>query len=203
MLALYDRAGNIVAANDNWKDSQQSEIVATTIFPADDLESAIVTALTEGAYTARLYGANGAKGVALIELYDLNPVGPARLANISTRGRVETSDDVMIGGFIVAGTNPARILLRAVGPSLAAAGVADTLQDPMLELRDGNGDLVAENDNWKDTQQPQIKATTIPPGDDRESAIVATLSAGAYTAIVAGKNGGTGVGLVEIYNLSN
>jgi hypothetical protein len=113
---------------------------------------------------------------------------------------VETGDNVMIGGFIVLNTGvPTEVIVRAIGPSLA--GVANALADPTLELHDSNGATVASNDNWKDTQQSEIEATTIPPTADRESAIVQTLNTGAYTAVVRGKNNTTGVALVEAYNL--
>ena len=133
----------------------------------------------------------------------------ARLANISTRGHVLTVDDVMIGGFIIRGDVPKRVILRARGPSLNLSGVplSGRLMDPMLELHNGNGTAIATNDNWKVndqtqlSQESQIKATTIPPSNDAESALVATLSPGNYTAVVQGKNGGTGVALVEVYNL--
>jgi hypothetical protein len=125
----------------------------------------------------------------------------AQALNISTRSFVQTGDDVLIGGFILSGPAPTKVIVRAIGPSLAAAGVSDALQDPILELHDGTGATVATNDNWKDTQQTEIEMTGIPPSDDRESAIVATLVPGNYTAIVRGVNDTTGVALVEVYNL--
>jgi hypothetical protein len=132
----------------------------------------------------------------------LDPTADARLANISTRGVVLSGSNVMIGGFILGNNNSiARVIVRGIGPSLAKAGVQGTLADPLLELHDGNGNLVRSNDNWKDNQQAEIEATGIPPGSDSESAIVATLNPGAYTAVVSGKNSGTGVALVEVYNL--
>jgi hypothetical protein len=138
--------------------------------------------------------------VALVETYDLDRAA-GRLANISTRGFVDTADNVMIGGFIVGGDTASDILLRAIGPSLTNQGVPGALQDPTLELRDVNGMLVTSNDDWKDSQQAEIEATGIPPTDDRESALVQTVAPGNYTAIMRGKNDTTGVGLVEAYNL--
>jgi hypothetical protein len=208
--------GNVtLVTNDNWKTrsdgtSQQAEVEATTIPPANDLESAIVTTLNPGSYTAVLSGKNGGTGVGVVEVYDLNQPANSELANISSRGFVEANDGVMIGGLIVGGSNAdgkATVLIRAVGPSLAGSGVQDVLPDPTLELHDSNGGTVATNDNWKvndQTQQSQesaVRATTIPPTHDLESAIVATLAPGPYTAVVQGKNAGSGVALVEVYNL--
>jgi hypothetical protein len=200
-----------VATNDNWKTrpdgtSQQAEIEATTIPPKNDLESAIVATLNPGAYTAILAGRNGGTGVGLVEVYDLAQGANSKLANISTRGFVDTGNNVMIGGLIVGGGTgggTAKVIARALGPSVPVAGA---LADPILELHNGSGTTIASNDNWKtrpdgSSQQAEIEATTIPPTKDLESALVATLAPGSYTAIVRGKNNTTGVGLVEVYNL--
>jgi hypothetical protein len=189
--------------NDDWKETQQAEIEATTIPPSDDRESAMVQSLVPGAYTAIVRGKNGTTGVGLVEAYDLDQPADSRLANISTRGFIDIGDNVMIGGFIIGPPNlgDATVLVRAIGPSLANAGVADPLQDPTLELHDGNGALLTSNDDWKESQQSEIEATTIPPTDDRESAILQTLAPGNYTAILRGKADTTGVGLVEVYHL--
>lgn len=204
-LELHDATGAVVATNDNWKDTQQSDVQATTIPPSNDLESAIVASLAanNAAYTAILAGKAGGTGIGLVEVYDLGSAANSKLANISTRGFIDTGDNVMIGGLILGpnGTGSAKVLVRGLGPSLTSAGVANALADPNLELRDASGNLIATNDNWKDTQQSDIQATTIPPSNDLESAIVQTLAPGNYTAIVRGKNSGTGVGLVELYNL--
>ena len=203
VLELLDSSGAILAANDNWRDSQEAEISATGIPPTHSLESAIVTTLAPGAYTARVSGRNGSAGVGLVEVYDLQQNSTAKLANISTRGAVQTGDNVMIGGFIIgsAGPGQTKVVVRAIGPSLAKSGVAAPLTDPTVELRDGNGELLAGTDNWKDSQQSDIAASGLAPTDDRESAVMATLPSGAYTAIIAGKNGATGVGLFELYDL--
>ena len=195
-----------IATNDNWKE-HQAEVEATTIPPGNDLESAIVATLNPGNYTAILADKNGANGVGVVEVYDLAAGANSKLANISTRGFVDTADNVMIGGLIVQvgkDSGVAKVIVRAIGPSLQ--GVPGTLQDPTLELHNGNGATTASNDNWKtradgSSQQAEIEATTIPPTDDRESALVAALTPGNYTAIVRGKGGATGVGLVEVYNL--
>ena len=203
-----------LATNDNWKTkpdgtSQQAEIEATTIPPKNDLESAILMTLSPGAYTAILAGKNGGTGVGLVEVYDLASGANSELANISTRGFVDTGDNVMIGGFIIGGGEGggARVVVRAIGPSLGSEGVQGTLQDPTLELHDVNGTTIATNDNWKindqtqQSQEAEVRATALPPANDLESAIVTTFAPGAYTAIVRGKNNTTGVALVEAYNL--
>ena len=204
VLELHKADGTVVM-NDNWKDTQKAEIEATGIPPGNDLESAIVATLEPGNYTAIVSGKNNGTGVALVEIYDLDQsLGPI-LANISTRGFVDTGDNVMIGGFIVGPTDAGLtdVLIRAIGPSLSGFGIANPLPDPILELHDGNGALLTTNDNWKDTQQTEIEATGIPPTDDHESAMVQSLAPGNYTAIVRGVNDATGVSLVEVYNLPN
>lgn len=201
-LELHDSSAGVIAANDNWKDSADAQAIAdTTIPPPNDLESAIIASLNPGSYTAVMRGAGDGTGVGLVEIYDLEAGSDSKLANISTRGFVETGDNVMIGGFITSGDLPAKVLVRAIGPSLANAGVSNALTDTTLELHDGQGGILANNDDWKDSQQADIEATTIPPSDDKESAIVATLSPGNYTAVVRGKAGTSGVGLVEVYSL--
>ena len=126
----------------------------------------------------------------------------ARPVNISTRARVETGDGVLIAGTIITGNEPKRVMIRAIGPSLTDEGIADALQDPVLQLYGANGALITENDNWKDSQQAEIEATPLEPTDDRESAIIATLDPNAYTAVVTGRNGTSGVALAEIYDLN-
>ncbi len=195
-LELFKPDGSRVF-NDNWRSTQEAEIIASTVPPSNDLESAIVATLSPGAHTAIVRGQGSATGVAVIEIYDLEPANPELLANISTRGRVLTGDNVMIGGFIIGGPQPASVLVRAVGPSLPVAG---RLEDPELSLFNSNGSAIT-NDDWRATQESEIIATTVPPSDAREAAIVATLVPGAYTAIVRGKNGSTGVALVEVYDL--
>jgi large repetitive protein len=204
-----------LATNDNWKindqtgQSQEADIQATTIPPANDLESAIVATLNPGAYTAILAGKNGGTGVGLVELYDLAQGANSKLVNISTRGFVDSGDNVMIGGLIVGGGESggvAKVIVRALGPSLGAAGVQGTLSDPTLELHNGDGTAIEDSDNWKmrldgSSDQAEITATTIPPNNDLEAALVATLAPGNYTAVVRGKNNTTGIGLVEVYSL--
>jgi hypothetical protein len=204
ILELHEADGTVVT-NDNWKDTQQAEIEATGLQPSDDLESAIVGTLTPGLYTAIVSGKDGGTGVGLVEVYDLDQMLGPILANISTRGFVDSGDNVMIGGFIVGPTDTGLgdVLVRAIGPSLGDFGIANPLLDPVLELHDSNGAVLTTNDNWKDTQETEIEATGLAPGNDSESAILQTLAPGAYTAIVRGVDDTTGVGLVEVYNLPN
>ena len=198
-LTLYNSAGNIVASNDNWNATRQA-VLDTQLAPVDEHEPVIVASLPAGAYTMVVRGANDTTGIGLVELYDIDSTH-SRVANISTRGKVESGDNVMIGGFIIGSDQPTKVIVRAIGPSLGAHGVAHALQDPILRLHDGNGSLITQNDDWRSLQEEAIENSGVPPADNRESAIVATLQPGNYTAVVSGKDGGSGVGLVEIYNL--
>ena len=188
---------NGAVVNDDWKSTQEQEIRSTSIPPTSDLESAIVATLQPGPHTAILRGKNNRTGVGLVEVYDLESATPVQLANISTRGLVQAGDNVMIGGFIVGGDYPAKVLLRAIGPSLSVTG---KLADPTLELVDANGGRIT-NDDWRATQEAEIIATTVPPTNEKEAAIVATLAPGFYTAVVRGKDDSVGVALVEGYTL--
>ena len=206
-LEVHPGTGN-VTTNDNWKIndatglSQQAEIEATGLPPGHDLESALVMTLPAGqSATAIVRGRDGASGVGLVEVYDLDHGSPAKLLNISTRGHVGTGDNVMIAGAIILGSKSAQVVVRAIGPSLAASGLPNPLEDPVLELRDLNGALIATNDDWQE-HEAEVNATMLPPTDPRESVIVATLYPANYTAIARGKNGSTGVALVEAYYLS-
>ena len=199
-LELHDSTGALITSNDNWMDApNRQEIIDSTIPPGNDLESAILMSLSPGAYTAIVRGVNNTTGIALVEAYDLDLTVDSKLANISTRGLVQTGNDVMIGGFIVVGPDSQRVIVRAIGPSLPVPGA---LADPALELHDGNGALLQSNDNWRSDQEAEIIATTIPPSNDFESAIVRTLVPGNYTAIVRGVNSTTGIALVEAYGLN-
>ncbi len=199
-LELFGPSG-LITANDNWMDApNKQEIIASTVPPPNNLESAILMPLAPNAYTTIVRGVNNTTGVGLVEIYDLDSTADSTLANISTRGLVQTGDDVLIGGFIVLGTEPQRVIVRAIGPSLPVAG---KLADPTLELHNPDGSILASNDNWRTTQESEIMETGLAPSDDLESAIVATLSPEAYTAIVRGKNSTTGVTLVEVYRLEN
>lgn len=199
-LELF-RNGALIKANNNWRDSQQAEIQATGLAPSNDLESAIVVTLAPGTYTVVLKGINSGTGNGLVEAYDLDTTVPSTLANTSTRGLVQTGDDVLIGGFIVGNGGSDTVVVRAIGPSLAGSGIGSPLADPTLELFDANGVSIRSDDNWRDAQESLIQSTGLAPTDDAESVIVRSLEPGNYTAVVRGKEGGTGVALVEVYNL--
>ncbi len=199
VLDLYDASGKLLASNDNWI-SNRLKILGTQLAPASEREPAILMTLAPGSYTAVVRDHEKHPGLALMEVYDL-AAADSLLANISTRGKVGIGDNALIGGFIVGGKDATKVLVRAVGPSLAGRGLHDALADPVLELYDGKGHLISTNDNWRSTQQAQIARTGIPPSDNRESAIVATLDPGKYTAIVRGRNNTSGVAVVEVYNL--
>lgn len=198
-LELYDSSGVLVGQNDN-ATSIPEEVVAAGLAPQNPAESLIATRLLPGAYTAVIRGVNGGTGIALCEVFDMAP-SSSRVSNISTRGEVGDGQAVLIGGFILGGRAPTQILVRGIGPSLTAFGVSGALQDPVVELYDSQGSLIFSNDNWRSDQEEQITATKIAPSDDRESAIVATLVPGAYTAVVRSSDDARGVALVEIYNL--
>ena len=192
---------SLLMTNDNWKDSQEAEIEATGIAPTNDLESAIVTALAPGRYTAILSGNNGGTGTGLVEVYDHDTTVNSTLGNASTRGLVQTDDDVLIAGFIVGSGESDTIVVRAIGPSLADMEIADPLQDPTLDLYDANGLVIMSDDNWRDSQETLIQSSGLTPTNDAESAIITSLAPGLYTAVVRGKDNTTGVALVEVYNL--
>ena len=207
ILELRDSHGSLLLANDDWGSScQDTEIVATGLAPTDDRESAILTTQAPGSYTAILRGRNSSAGIGLVEVYDLGTASldvsnQAQLANISTRGKVQTGDGIMIGGFIIGGNTSSNVLVRALGPELTGQGVAGALPDPVLELLDSNGVLVASNDDWESDQEAEIFFTNLAPTNLRESAILRNLSPGSYSAKVSDKNGASGVALVEVYVL--
>lgn len=204
VIELHGSSGNIIFQNDNWKDSQRTQIEATGLQPSDDRESAMVTTLAPAAYTVVLRGKNQTTGIGTIEIYDNDPAGDSELGNISTRGFVQTQDKVMIGGFTLGvNDNPTRIAVRGLGPSLSQSGLANVLADPALELRDTNGTLLIANDDWQSDSNSaaQLSANGLALSDPKEAGIFALLPSGQFTAILAGKNGGIGIGLVEIYDL--
>jgi hypothetical protein len=202
VLELHGASGSLIMSNDNWKETQQIDIQNSTLAPTNDLESAIIAILPPAAYTVILRGKNGTMGVGLVEMYDLDAGSDSKLANISTRGFVQTGNDVMIAGFIFGNGNASEtVVIRAIGPSLT--GIPNVLADPTLDLYDGNGTLLLSNDNWKDdaNQAAEILASGVAPQNDLEAAIITSLPPGQYTAVVAGHNGGIGVAVAEVYHL--
>jgi hypothetical protein len=202
-LDLHDSTGNTIATNDDWQTAINANQIPVAFQPADSHEPAILATLHPGTFTAILRGKNGGSGVGLIEMNDLSTAAASKLTNVSTRGFVGTGENVMIGGLILSGGSGKRqILIRALGPTLAQAPfhISGTLTDPTLMLVDGNGTVVASNDDWKSSQQNEIQATGLAPPNDREAAILTTLPTGNFTAIVSGKNGETGVALVDVFH---
>ncbi len=202
-LEVHDASGALLFSNDNWRETQEQQIIDTTIPPANNLESAIVATLEPGAYTAVLQGKNGGTGTGLVEAYDLQSGLATQLANISTRGQVGAGNNVLIAGLIVSdeADGQANVVARALGPSLAGNGLGAVLQDPTLDLVDSNGNLVASDNDWRDSQAGIIASVGLAPDDDREAALFAHLAAGAYTVVVRGNGGTTGIGLVEVYSI--
>jgi len=218
-LQLHDQTGALIASNDNWQttiigglitSNQVNDIQNSGHAPTAASESAIIASLQPGNYTAIVRGVSNTTGVALVEVYDLGSGITSILGNISTRSFVQTGDKVMIGGFTIQGTQPKRVIVRAIGPELTQYGITDVLADPTLELHNGNGALIGSNDNWQTTiiggiitsnQVSDIQNSGYAPTVASESAIVANLQPGNYTAIVKGTNNTTGVALVEVYDL--
>jgi len=204
VLELRGSNGALILQNNDWQDTQRALIEGTIYEPADDRESVIVATLQPAAYTAVLTGNGQTTGIGLVEVYDNDQGSDTQLANISTRGFVQTGDNVMIGGFILGGnTLNTRVAIRGIGPSLAQSGISNVLADPTLELHDSNGATVFANNDWQDDPMSASQLTfhSLALQDSRESGIFTSLSPGAYTAILAGSGGGTGIGLIEIYNI--
>jgi hypothetical protein len=216
-IELHD-SSKTIGRNDSWQNTQIGGVITSNqaaaiqssgFAPSNSAESALIATLAPGNYSAIVKGVNNTTGVGILEVYDLSAGNGSYLANISTRGFVQTADDVMIGGFVVV-TEVVTVLIRATGPSLAPFGVANALANPRLELHDANGTL-ARNDDWQTTQRggiitrdqvAAIENSTLAPANSAESTIIATLAPGNYTAIVQGVNATTGIGLVEIFKLS-
>jgi hypothetical protein len=219
-LELHNGTGALIGSNDNWQTTilggiitsdQVSAIQNSGHAPTAASESAIIANLQPGNYTAIVRGVNNTRGVALVEVYDLNPAASSSLGNISTRAFVQTGQNVMIGGFIVQGTGPKRVIIRAIGPELTQYGITNALANPRLELHNGTGALIGSNDNWQTTilggiitsdQVSAIQNSGHAPTAASESAIIANLQPGNYTAIVRGVNNTRGVALVEVYDLN-
>jgi hypothetical protein len=204
MLELHDSSGATIATNDDWQTgSQVSQISSSGYAPNNSNEPALIATLAAGAYTAIVRGYNNSAGIALVEVYELDTLS-TRLSNISTRGQVGTNQNVLIGGLIINGSTSKKLIVRAIGPSLASPpfSLSGTLSNPTLELHDSSGNLLASNDDWgSGTQAVAISASGYQPSNAKESAIIATLASGSYTAIVRGVNDGTGIALVDAYDL--
>ena len=200
-LELRNSSGTLLAYNDDWQQASNAQSIPANLRPPNSLESAILTTLNPGAYTAILRGFNNGTGNALVEVYDIATGTSAHLSSISTRGFVQADPDVMIAGLVVQSNNK-KVIVRVLGPTLANFGIADPLADPTLEVRNGNGTLIGFNDNWRSTQEAEIAASGYAPPNDTEPAILRTVAPGNYTAIVRGIHSTIGVALVEIYTLN-
>jgi hypothetical protein len=201
-LELHDSTGATIATNDNWTASTQAnEITASGLAPSDPHESAIIATVLPGICTAIIRGVNNTTGIASVEVYEMDSTA-TRLVNISTRGRVGINDQVLIGGLIVTGSQSKNVIMRALGPSLTNAGISGALADPTLELHDSSGNTLSTNNDWQSSSQAsQISASGLAPSNPKESAIIATLAPGNYTAIIRGVNSSTGIGMIEVYDL--
>ena len=201
ILELH-QGNNTLATTDNWRDTQQDEVRATIFSPRNDYESVIIRTLSPGAYTVILSGRGETTGVGLVEVYDLDGTVDSKLANIATRGFVDTGDNVLIGGTIIQGNGTTDVLFRAIGPSLIPFDLPNALPDPTLEIHNGQGAIIATNDDWQtDSRADEVPDLKLAPTNSKESAILRTLTPGAYTAIVRGKNETKGVGLIEAYQV--
>jgi Domain of unknown function (DUF4394)/Calx-beta domain len=202
-ITLYEANGATIEVNDDWQQSPNAAAIQSAgLAPSNPKESAIKATLDPGSYTVILRGVNMTTGVGLVEIYDIDGMSDSQFANISSRAFVSTGDSVLINGLILRGTAPQQILFRAIGPDLGTErGIADSLQNPTMELFNSNGTSLGSNDDWRSTQETQITATGIPPHDDRDSAILIMLGAGNYTTVIRGQGNSTGVALGEVYNL--
>ena len=202
-LELYNSNGERIRTNDNYNDSPGLPIIQReNLEPSDDREAAMAPVLLPGVYTAVMRGANNTTGIGLIEVYDVDMRNGAKLANLSTRAFVGTNDNVLIGGMLLRGNRPHQVVFRAIGPSLQERGVENALQDTTLEVVDANGVTVSLNDDWRNGPNVlDLEQSGLQPSDDREAAVLLGLVTGDYTVIVRGKEGTTGIGLVEAYQL--
>jgi hypothetical protein len=202
VLELYDARSVLITSNDNWGSAPNAAAISASGFaPPNSLESAILTTLSPGNYTAIVRGGNNGSGVALVEGYDLDNTALSKFGNVSTRGFVQTGANVMIAGVIVQGPDSENVMIRGLGPTLGQPpfNVPNALPDPFLDLRDANGNMMMTNNNWGSASNAAaISSSGYAPPNSLEAAILITLAPGNYTAILSGVNGTSGVGLVEI-----
>ncbi len=203
-IALFDGDGQMVATNDDWAaGSDAGQIAADGLAPGDSAEAALRATLAPGIYSAVVSGKDTTPGIGLVEVYDVSAASDSRLANMSTRGVVGAGpDDLLISGFILGAMDNSTIVLRSLGPSLAASGISNPLSDPSFTVYDQNGSLLAANNNWQDDPgAPDLTLNHLAPSNPAEAATILYLPVGAYTAVTVGADGGSGVGLIEVYNL--
>ncbi|HEY1582154.1 MAG TPA: hypothetical protein VGF73_03530, partial [Chthoniobacterales bacterium] len=202
-ITLYDAVGHALASNDNWQtDPGASEIIGDGLAPSNPAEAALRITLQPGTYTAVVTGKNSTPGIGLVEVYDVSPTTASKLGNLSTRGNVGRDADQLIAGFIVGSFDSSTVVIRALGPSLGAAGIDAPLVDPSFTVYDQNGSILGGNDDWRDDPNvSDLEQNQFAPLDEAEAATILHLPVGAYTAVTTGADGGTGIGLVEVYNL--
>jgi hypothetical protein len=209
ILEIRDGSNTLVATNDDWGTTQvggiitgdqSAEISGSGLAPGNNLESAIIANLAPGSYTAVVRGVGNTVGTGVVDAFDMSAASPARLANIATRGLVQPGDKLMIAGFIIQ-NGDVRAVVRAIGPSLGAFGIGNALPDTALQLRDQNGIIVRENDDWQSDQKQELESTGLQPSDLLEAAVVTTIPPGQYTVQVRGKPETTGIGVVQVYFL--
>ena len=208
-LEIRDSSEALLATNNDWKNTQvggiitsdqAAEINGSGVAPTNNLESAIIANFAPGSYTAIVRGVDNTTGTGVVDAYDLNAASPARLANVATSGLIQPGDKLMIAGFIIQ-NGPVRAVVRAIGPSLGAFGITNALPDTTLQLRNQNGTIVRENDDWQSDQKAELEATGLQPSELVEAAMVVTIPPGQYTAQVRGKPETTGIGVVQVYFL--
>jgi hypothetical protein len=208
-LEIHDSNSATIATNNDWRTTQvggiitadqSAEIGASGLAPGNDVESAVIANLSPGSYTAVVRGVGNTVGTGVVDAYDLSGASPARLVNIATRGLIQPGDKLMIAGLIIQ-NGPVKAVVRAIGPSLSAFGITNALPDTTLQLRDGDGAIIRENDDWKTDQRQELENTGLQPTNDLEAALVANLLPGQYTAQVRGKPEATGIGVVQVYFL--
>jgi hypothetical protein len=208
-LEIHDSNSTIIATNNDWRltqtggiitSDQSAEIAASGLAPGNDLESAIIANLSPGSYTAIVRGFGNTTGTGVVDAYDLKDPSAASLVNVATRGLIQPGDKLMIAGFIIQ-NGPVRAVVRAIGPSLTAFGIGNALPDTTLQIKDQNGTIVIENDDWQSDQEQELENTGLQPSNNLEAAVVVTLQPGQYTAQVRGKPETTGTGVVQVYFL--
>jgi hypothetical protein len=210
-VEIRDANNVVVATNNDWKTTQiggiitgdqSGKISGSNLAPSDDLESAIVANLVPGNYTAVVRGVENTTGTGIVDAYDMSAGSPARLANIATRGFIQPGDKLMIAGFIIQNAS-VKAAIRAIGPSLTQFGITNALPDTTLELRNQDGVILLENDNWKTdpAQKQELESNGLQPSHDLEAALITTIPPGQYTAQVRGKDEASGIGVVEVYFL--
>lgn len=215
-LTLHDQSGAVIATNDNWGDDPTQTAALSAAFTRTSAfawsvgskDSALLVTLKPGLYTATVQDKNGASGVALVEVYEVDHP-ESRLVDISARSSVASGDNVQVAGFAINGSGLKTVLIRASGPALAPYGISNYLPDPVVTLYNQAGVPIATNDNWSDDphEAPLIKAAAAAtyafawPDGSNDAALLVTLPPGLYTAITKDKNGATGVGLIEVYEV--